>query len=111
MTVIFMAAPLLHITYYTANMYCDYKNTAKEQTPPFCQKNPPFFYGYIQKEYWNVQILNWVQDPSQAPQLIFVGLCFVSVLFWNIRFVGKHGAKNVLGLFFGDFNRNLDFFD
>ena len=98
----FMLQPILHITFYTADIYCK-GFVGKENLPEFCLKNPPFFYGYIQKEYWNVQFLNWVKDLNQAPQLICIILSFTALIYWNLRYIQKFGLRNIFQLHVEDY--------
>lgn len=41
--------------------------------PPWCSSRLPSVYGYIQREYWDVGLLRFYQDPSRVTRWIMVG--------------------------------------
>lgn len=41
-----------------------WRNKHMKSTRPWCNKLLPFSYGFIQKEYWNVQFLKFIRTPN-----------------------------------------------
>lgn len=103
--------PALFLHFKTRRLFC-HAATAEDPdytAPGFCDKPTGYFYGYIQDNYWNVRLFDYLKNPYHMDVWVFAFVSLTILTIWLTKAYARAGWSGLATLHIPEYlsNRNL----
>ena len=103
--------PAVFLHFKTRRLFC-HAATPEDPyytAPGFCDNPTGYFYSYIQDNYWNVRLFDYIKNPYHMDVWVFAFVSFTILTIWLVKAYTVTGLRSLASLHIPEYlsNRNL----